>query len=104
MGLDALDFQRFFLGSLLSGLCGYSILWRLFTSRQTNPPVINISLFSVGSTLSWWSLLYALVLLGVLTQYNYGPFAQPCVPVLAIGAFVLIWKTIPATPAAHAKL
>lgn len=80
--MSSLNFLTFLLGSISSGLTGILLMfgarvWWKFSWRAAT------AFGTVGFVLTYWAVLYVLVMAEVLTPTGYSAFARPALPVLA---------------------
>lgn len=80
--MSTLNLLTFLLGSISSGLVGILLMlgtrtWLKFSWRAA------AAFGTVGFVLTYWAVLYVLVMADVLTATGYSAFARPALPVLA---------------------
>lgn len=85
-------FLNFLFASIICGAIGLWLLARSFVQLSNHRPILALSAFLIGGVLSWWAILYALVLVGIFTPSTYSIYARYGLPVLCLGIYFLARK------------
>jgi len=90
--MDLPVFLNFLLAAIICGGIGTWLLVRSFAQLFRRRPMPALSAFLVGIALSWWSVLYILVLIGIFTPSTYSVYARYGLPILCVGIYFLAKK------------
>lgn len=91
--MEHYTYMRLLTGAALGIVGGCIILWRCFHFWKVRwakkDGLMNIILLGLALPLLWWSLLYILILLGLMSQSTYPPYAQFALPVLELAVILI---------------
>lgn len=94
--MDTYTFYRLLTGAALGWFGGFVILyrcrhyWKIRVAKKDG--LVNWLLLGMALPILWWSFLYTLMLLGIISQSTYPPLAQFALPILELAVILVAMR------------